>query len=101
VPAPEVTDPSTLAVVRQPPDRDVSRFTVVCGRPHGAWVELKGCGNRGATLLGFAESPPQDHCISGITAFTQRPRYSICWTSFFDVDVVRHPAAANPFEDER
>ena len=65
VPEPEVTDPSTLAVVRQPPDRDVSDFTAVCGRPHGAWVELKGCKNRGATLLGFAESPPQDHCCLG------------------------------------
>ncbi len=63
-------------------------------------MELKGCKNRGATLFGFAESPPQDHCASGTIAFTQRPRYSICWIGFDDVDVVRHPAAANPFEDE-
>jgi len=48
----------------------------------------------------IAESPHQDHCASGTTAFTQRPRYSICWISFYDVDVVRHPAAASPFEDE-
>ncbi len=31
VPEPEVTDPSTLAVVRQPPDRDAPEFTAVCG----------------------------------------------------------------------
>ena len=99
VPAPESTDPSTLAVIRRPPDRDVSEFTAVCGRPHHAWVELKGCGNRGATLLGFADSPPLDHCLSGTTAFTQRPRYSICWIGFGPIDVVRHPAAPDPFEE--
>ena len=101
VPAPESTDPSTLTVIRRPPERDASAipdFTAVCGRPHGAWVELKGCRNRGATLLGFASSPPEAHCLDG-TAFTQRPRYSICWIGFGDIDVVRHPAAPDPFED--
>ena len=33
---------------------------------------------------------------------TRRWNYSICWHSFFGpVDLVPHPAAADPFEDKR
>ena len=39
--------------------------------------------------------------LLGDVAMTRRTRYSICWHSFDGpVDLVPHPAAANPFEDE-
>ena len=104
VPEPEVTDPSTLAVVRQPPDRDApvpTDIEVVCGLPHGGWVELVSC-KRSWTLLGWATSPPDHSCMVGDIAMTRRWNYSICWHAFDGpVDLVRHPAAADPFEGKR
>lgn len=104
VPSPEVTEPSTEAVIRRPPDREVSEipdFAFVCGIPHGWWVELVSC-SRPGTLIGFASSPPDTECLRGDVAMTRRHSYSICWHSFDGpVDLVPHPAAADPFEDER
>ena len=46
VASPEVTQPSADVAIPRPPDRQVSEFpdiAIVCGLPHGAWVELVSC----------------------------------------------------------
>ncbi len=102
--SPEVTRPSADVAARRSPDRQVSEFPdfeFVCGIPHGGWVELVSC-SRPARLFGFASSPPDTDCLRGDVAMTRRHNYSICWHSFAGrVDLVPHPAAADPFEDER
>ena len=104
MPTPASTEPSTLAAIRRPSDRRapvIPDIAIVCGLPHGAWVELVSC-KRSGSLLGWASSPPDKECLPDDVAMTRRYTYSICWHSFDGpVDLVPHPAAADPFEDER
>jgi hypothetical protein len=101
VPAPESTDPSTLEVIRRPPERDaplMHDIAIVCGVPHGRYVEIASC-KRPGTLLGWATSPPDNDCLPDDVAITRRWNYSICWAWFGGpLDLVRHPAAPDPFE---
>jgi hypothetical protein len=77
---------------REPP----WKLALVCGIPHGTWIEYAGCLRARATLLGWAESPPARN-DSSCRAFTRRARYSVCWIWFdADVDLIRRPAAPNP-----
>jgi hypothetical protein len=91
-PSRPVVERAGLARARRP--MPLPRLEIVCGLPHGAWVELVGC-SRGP-LLGFASSPPQS-CIDEVVAVTRRPWFSICWISVGPIDVDPHPAAENPF----
>jgi hypothetical protein len=94
----DATRPRSESAHRVRPE-PLPRLELVCGRPHGAWIEIVGCSLR-VPLTGLAHSPA-DPCTGEPAAVTRRPRYSICWESFGDpVDVDPHAAAANPFDDE-
>jgi hypothetical protein len=74
------------------------RVDFLCGIPHGGWVELAACWRPAATLIGFAQRPPSEEpCGPPVTASTRTARYSICWSAFEPVDLVRHPRAVHPF----
>ena len=104
VPEPEVTDPSTLAVVRQPPDRDApvlptrGRLRPSPWRVGGAEGLMQPRGDA-ARVRGLAA---RISCASRRRSRSRGGRTTrSAGSASTTVDVVRHPAAANPFEDWR
>ncbi len=97
-----VTDPTQPAaeravMARRTAPEPLPQLEFVCGRSHGGWIELVPCSSP-APLFGFAASPPDEECFGKPVAFTRRPNYSICWSTFDEgISVDPHAASANPF----
>ncbi len=77
------------------------RITFPCGVGHGDSVELVGCGNPRADLIGMAQQERphgmEHDCTSLDVAYSHGRDWWVCWFSLRDAWVHPWPDASNPF----